>query len=89
MQGIYAPSRYAADQRTSTGWYLNGTSVQIARFLNATGVAIGNQTLVQQAGVSGASWGLAYPPVSCSRVGQLGGEIAVSHIVACPASPPA
>lgn len=62
-QGIYAPSRYAADQRTSTGWYLNGTSVQIARFLNATGVATGNQTLVQQAGAIMASAGQNTVPI--------------------------
>lgn len=48
-QGIYAPNRYSTDQRVSTGWYLNGTSVQIAKFLNASGVASGNQTLVSQA----------------------------------------
>lgn len=33
------------------GWYLNGTSVSVAKYLNATGYATGNQTLIDQAKV--------------------------------------
>lgn len=48
-QGIYAPNRTASNQRADVGFYLNGTATSLAALLNSTGVATGNQTLVQQA----------------------------------------
>lgn len=62
-QGIYAPNRYCSTQRTDVGNYLNGTAVQISRFLNATGAATGNQTLIQQAAQLLASAGQNQQPI--------------------------
>lgn len=53
LQGIYAPSRTCSDQQVQVGYYLNTTANQIAAALNATGLATGNATWVEQAQVSG------------------------------------
>lgn len=49
VQGIYAPSSYGADQIVQLTQYLNDSSVAIANQLNSTGLAVGNNTLVEQA----------------------------------------
>lgn len=38
-QGIYAPNKTMSNQRVDAGWYLNGTSNDIATLLNSTGNA--------------------------------------------------
>lgn len=51
LQGLYSPSKNCGEQSVQVANYLNATSNQIAAFLNATGTATGNATLVQQAQV--------------------------------------
>ncbi len=58
-QGIYAPNRTMSDERNTAGWYLNGTTTQIAALLAATG----NPAAQQQAQAILEAAGLVQNPI--------------------------